>query len=48
MLGTKRFPDPTTSGDFLRRSDDEVNLAALDALRSAVDAVQDALSTEFR
>jgi len=41
MLGTDRFPDPTTSGDFLRRFDESVNPGSLDALRSAVDAVQD-------
>ena len=41
MLGADRFPDPTTSGDFLRRFDDDVNPGALDGLRVAVDAVQD-------
>ena len=47
MLGTDRFPDPTTSGDFLRRFDDELNPGALDALRSAVNSVQDAVWSEF-
>jgi len=47
LLGTNRFPDPTTSGDFLRRFDDTVNPGALDALRSVVDSVQDAVWAEF-
>jgi len=47
MLGTDRFPDPTTSGDFLRRFEDEVNPGAIAALRSAVDSVQDAVWAEF-
>lgn len=40
MLGTERFPDPTTSGDFLRRFDERTNRGSLDGLRSAGDAAQ--------
>jgi hypothetical protein len=40
MLDTDRFPDPTTSGDFLRRFDNRTNAGSLDALRSAVDTTQ--------
>lgn len=41
MLGTTRFPDPTTAGDFLRRFGDPDNADALPALRAVGDEAQD-------
>lgn len=41
MMGADHFPDPTTSGDFLRRFDEQDNPGALDELRRANDALQD-------
>ena len=43
MLGACRLPDPTTAGDFLRRFDERVHPGSLAGLRSANDAVQDAV-----
>ena len=43
MLGACRLPDPTTAGDFLRRFDERRHPGALCGLRSAIDAVQDAV-----
>ncbi len=43
MLGACRLPDPTTAGDFLRRFDERVHPGSLAGLRSAIDAVQDAV-----
>jgi hypothetical protein len=43
MLGACRLPDPTTAGDFLRRFDERQHPGALSGLRSAIDAVQDAV-----
>ena len=40
LLGSERFPDPTTSGDFLRRFDERCNPGALDGLREATDQVR--------
>jgi hypothetical protein len=40
MLGAERAPDPTTSGDFLRRFDGNVNVGSLAALRGALDELQ--------
>lgn len=40
LLGACRIPDPTTSGDFLRRFDAVRNPGALPGLRAAVDEVQ--------
>jgi hypothetical protein len=48
MLGAKRFPDPTTSGDFLRRFDNDINPGALDGLRAAADSAQDAAWAKLR
>jgi hypothetical protein len=41
MMGSTRFPDPTTSGDFLRRFDEDENAGALDALRATGDRIQE-------
>ena len=41
MAGTPAIPDPTTSGDFLRRFDREKSRGGLDGLRAVVDGVQD-------
>lgn len=38
MLGAERTPDPTTSGDFLRRFEPR---GKLEVLRSAIDEIQD-------
>jgi hypothetical protein len=43
MLGACRLPDPTTAGDFLRRFEERVHPGSLAGLRSAIDAVQDAV-----
>jgi hypothetical protein len=43
LLGACRIPDPTTAGDFLRRFDERLHPGALSGLRSAIDAVQDAV-----
>ncbi len=43
MLGACRLPDPTTAGDFLRRFDARRHPDALSGLRSAIDAVQEAV-----
>lgn len=40
MAGAVRLPDPTTSGDFLRRFDESSNCEALEALRTCIDTVQ--------
>ncbi len=40
MFGACRFPDPTTSGDFLRRFDEELNPGSLAGLRRAIDRIQ--------
>jgi len=40
MFGAERLPDPTTSGDFLRRFGAELNPGALQALEDSVDEVQ--------
>jgi hypothetical protein len=41
MMGATRFPDPTTSGDFLRRFEEGENEGALTALRAAGDLAQE-------
>jgi len=43
LLGACRLPDPTTAGDFLRRFEARRHPDALPGLRSAIDAVQDAV-----
>lgn len=43
MLGASRVPDPTTSGDFLRRFDSEKNPDALTGLRRAIDEIHGAV-----
>ncbi|MEN8185135.1 MAG: IS1380 family transposase [Myxococcota bacterium] len=43
ILGACRLPDPTTAGDFLRRFEERRHPGALSGLRSAIDAVQDAV-----
>lgn len=40
MLGACRIPDPTTSGDFLRRFDEDKNPGSLEGLRHAIDEIQ--------
>lgn len=48
ILGACRIPDPTTSGDFLRRFDPAQNSDALVGLQRAVDEIQDVVWRRLR